>query len=196
MTIVSICSIKGAPGVTTLACLIGATWPVHRCVLVAEADVSGGDLAARFSLSSRRGWTTLSASIRRERRGVFDCGAPATAPRRSGSPHRCPTGGCPCRHRSRRDRAAIRRDGRGRSVGRPRRPRSCRYRETDTGSMAGAFGRRGGRDASRCSIGAATPGAVVGARRSLFGTRRVGRDRRWRARGSPTVGVHRHPTHL
>ena len=69
MTIVSICSIKGAPGVTTLACLIGATWPVHRCVLVAEADVSGGDLAARFSLSSRRGWTTLSASIRRDGAG-------------------------------------------------------------------------------------------------------------------------------
>lgn len=66
MTVVSICSIKGAPGVTTLACLIGATWPVHRCVLVAEADVSGGDLAARFSLSSRRGWATLSASIRRD----------------------------------------------------------------------------------------------------------------------------------
>ncbi len=65
MTVVSICSIKGAPGVTTLACLIGATWPVHRSVLVAEADASGGDLAARFSLSSRRGWVTLSASIRR-----------------------------------------------------------------------------------------------------------------------------------
>jgi hypothetical protein len=66
MTVVSICSIKGAPGVTTLACLIGATWPVHRSVLVAEADASGGDLAARFSLSSRRGWATLSASIRRD----------------------------------------------------------------------------------------------------------------------------------
>ncbi len=69
MTVVSICSIKGAPGVTTLACLIGATWPDHRRALVAEADVSGGDLAARFSLSSRRGWATLSASIRRDGAG-------------------------------------------------------------------------------------------------------------------------------
>ncbi len=66
MSVVSVCSIKGAPGVTTLTCLLGATWPVRRRVLVAEADESGGDLAARFSLSSRRGWATLSASIRRD----------------------------------------------------------------------------------------------------------------------------------
>ena len=66
MSVFSVCSIKGAPGVTTLTCLIGATWPVRRRVFVAEADESGGDLSARFSLSSRRGWATLSASIRRD----------------------------------------------------------------------------------------------------------------------------------
>ncbi len=65
MTIVSFASIKGAPGVTTLACLIGATWPEQRQVVLVEADPSGGDLAARFHLSSRDGWPAFNASARR-----------------------------------------------------------------------------------------------------------------------------------
>ena len=66
MTTVAIASIKGAPGVTTLSCLLAATWPDRDRVFVAECDPSGGDLAARFSLSSRHGWVTLAASIRRQ----------------------------------------------------------------------------------------------------------------------------------
>jgi MinD-like ATPase involved in chromosome partitioning or flagellar assembly len=65
MTVTSFVSIKGAPGVTTLACLVGATWPEGRKVLVAECDPSGGDLAARFELSSREGWPALLAAARR-----------------------------------------------------------------------------------------------------------------------------------
>jgi hypothetical protein len=59
MTIVSVCSSKGSPGVTTLACAIAATWPENRRILVAECDPSGGDLAARFGLSSKLGMTSL-----------------------------------------------------------------------------------------------------------------------------------------
>ena len=65
MTIVTFASVKGAPGVTTLACLVGATWPEQRKVMVVECDPSGGDLAARFQLSSRDGWPSFNAAARR-----------------------------------------------------------------------------------------------------------------------------------
>ena len=59
MTIVTICSSKGSPGVTTLACAIAATWPQNRRILLAECDPSGGDIAARFGMSAKRGMTSL-----------------------------------------------------------------------------------------------------------------------------------------
>jgi len=65
MTLVSLCSLKGAPGVTTLACLLGAAWPGPGPIVLVEADPSGGDCAARFGLSARVGWTSLSAAARR-----------------------------------------------------------------------------------------------------------------------------------
>ncbi len=65
MTVTTIVSIKGAPGVTTLTCLIGATWPGHRRVAVVEADPFGGDLAARFRLPVGRGWTSFANACRR-----------------------------------------------------------------------------------------------------------------------------------
>jgi hypothetical protein len=65
VTIISILSTKGSPGVTTLACLLGAAWPGRGPVLLIEADPAGGDLAARFGLSARIGWTTFTASARR-----------------------------------------------------------------------------------------------------------------------------------
>jgi hypothetical protein len=65
MTIAAFASLKGAPGVTTLACLVGAGWPQQRKVMVVECDPSGGDLAARFRLSSRVGWPSLISSARR-----------------------------------------------------------------------------------------------------------------------------------
>jgi hypothetical protein len=65
VTIVTFASVKGAPGVTTLASLVGATWPAGRQALLVECDPSGGDLAARFRLSSRTGWSSLLASSRR-----------------------------------------------------------------------------------------------------------------------------------
>jgi MinD-like ATPase involved in chromosome partitioning or flagellar assembly len=58
-------SVKGSPGVTTTACLLGSTWPDPERIVVAECDPSGGDLSARFALSARQGWSSLAASIRR-----------------------------------------------------------------------------------------------------------------------------------
>ncbi len=65
MTLVPILSLSGAPGVTTLACLVASTWPVQGSVLVVECDPSGGDLAARFGLTSTVGWRSLAAAVRR-----------------------------------------------------------------------------------------------------------------------------------
>jgi hypothetical protein len=44
--IVSVCSDKGSPGVSTLAMLLGLVWPGERVVL--DADVAGGDLPFRL----------------------------------------------------------------------------------------------------------------------------------------------------
>ncbi len=65
MTSVMFTSLKGAPGVTTTACLVGATWPVDRRAMIAECDPAGGDLAARFALSSVCGWPTFATAVRR-----------------------------------------------------------------------------------------------------------------------------------
>jgi hypothetical protein len=65
MTVVSLLSLKGAPGVTTLSCLLAAVWPEPGPIAVVEADPSGGDLAARFGLTSTIGWSSLSAAVRR-----------------------------------------------------------------------------------------------------------------------------------
>ncbi len=66
MTRVVLCSAKGSPGVTTLACVLGAVWPADRAVVVAECDPSGGDLAGRFGLSTRVGMTSLVLTGRQE----------------------------------------------------------------------------------------------------------------------------------
>jgi hypothetical protein len=70
------CSVKGSPGVTTLATLAAGLWPAadHREVLVVEADIAGGDLAGRFGLSGRVGWSSLRSSERRsaEQASVLD----------------------------------------------------------------------------------------------------------------------------
>jgi MinD-like ATPase involved in chromosome partitioning or flagellar assembly len=66
MTRVTICSAKGSPGVTTLSCVLGAVWPAHRGVVVAECDPAGGDLAGRFGLSTRRGMTSLILTERQQ----------------------------------------------------------------------------------------------------------------------------------
>lgn len=65
MTVVAITSVKGSPGVTTTALMVAAGWPVDRPVAMAEVDPAGGDLAARFGLSDRMGWNSLSTVSKR-----------------------------------------------------------------------------------------------------------------------------------
>lgn len=65
MTVIAFASVTGAPGVTTLACLVGATWPATRPAIVVESDPFGGDLAARFQLSTRVGWSSFVTASRR-----------------------------------------------------------------------------------------------------------------------------------
>jgi MinD-like ATPase involved in chromosome partitioning or flagellar assembly len=59
VTTISLCSAKGSPGVTTLACAMAAVWDSKRRVLLAECDPSGGDLAIRFGLSTKNGMANL-----------------------------------------------------------------------------------------------------------------------------------------
>jgi MinD-like ATPase involved in chromosome partitioning or flagellar assembly len=66
VTVFAFASLKGSPGVTTLTCLVAAKWPSAPAPIVVECDPAGGDLAARFELSSRGGWTSLAAALRRE----------------------------------------------------------------------------------------------------------------------------------
>lgn len=66
MTVIAFASVKGSPGVTTLTCLVAAKWPTVPAPIIVECDPAGGDLAARFELSSRGGWSSLVTALRRE----------------------------------------------------------------------------------------------------------------------------------
>lgn len=64
MSVIALVGTTGGPGVTTLACMLGAVWPRDRAVVVAECDPSGGDIAARFGLSTDTGMSSLVVSRR------------------------------------------------------------------------------------------------------------------------------------
>jgi hypothetical protein len=74
MALIAVAADKGAPGVTTTALALAATWP--RPVLLAECDPAGGDLVYRLGsasggrLDSRCGLLSLAVAARR--------GGPAT----------------------------------------------------------------------------------------------------------------------
>lgn len=67
MSLLALCSVKAAPGVTTAAVAVGAVWPPERQVLVAELDPTGGDLVPRFTLPAEPGLLSLAAALRRSR---------------------------------------------------------------------------------------------------------------------------------
>lgn len=70
---VALCSAKGSPGVTTFACALAAVMPSERPVVVAECDPSGGDIAARFGITSRQGMSSWILSSRhRSEYGALD----------------------------------------------------------------------------------------------------------------------------
>ncbi|GIM98249.1 hypothetical protein [Paractinoplanes toevensis] len=56
-------SIKGSPGVTSLALGLASRWPDTGSLLV-EADSDGGDLAARFGVNPEPGLAALALAIR------------------------------------------------------------------------------------------------------------------------------------
>jgi hypothetical protein len=65
--LIAVCSVKGSPGVTTLAVALAAQWPQAESTrrLIAEVDPAGGDLAMRFGLSVAPGLVSLAAAARR-----------------------------------------------------------------------------------------------------------------------------------
>jgi hypothetical protein len=63
--LVAVCSLKGSPGVTTLATALGARWPAAENPILVEADQAGGDLMARFRLNDSPGLVSLAAAARR-----------------------------------------------------------------------------------------------------------------------------------
>ncbi|WP_431909847.1 carbon monoxide dehydrogenase maturation protein [Amycolatopsis thermoflava] len=67
--LIALASLKGSPGVTTLAVALAMQWPeaAHVRRLVAEMDPSGGDLAMRFGLPTTPGLVSLAAAARRTR---------------------------------------------------------------------------------------------------------------------------------
>ncbi len=65
MSLLVLGSAKAAPGVTTTALALAATWPADRQVMIVEADSDGGVLAARQNLPSEPGLATLAVSSRR-----------------------------------------------------------------------------------------------------------------------------------
>jgi hypothetical protein len=70
--IISLSSVRGAPGVTSWALLTAAAWPqafdVERVVL--EADLDGGVLGARYGLGVEPGVAGLVAAVRRHAGGT------------------------------------------------------------------------------------------------------------------------------
>lgn len=66
--IVAVCSLSGAPGVTSLAVALAACWPASPVTVpvVVEADASGGDVAAWHGLegTQRSGLVALAAASR------------------------------------------------------------------------------------------------------------------------------------
>lgn len=66
--LISIASVKGSPGVTSIALALASVWP--RPVVLLEADPSGGDLAYRCkavnggAVAANRGLLQLAAAVR------------------------------------------------------------------------------------------------------------------------------------
>lgn len=73
--IVTLGSVRGAPGVTSWSMLLAAAWPgtgAERVVL--EADPDGGVIAARYGFGVEPGVISLAASLRRTEAGDLELG--------------------------------------------------------------------------------------------------------------------------
>ena len=65
MSVLSLVSAHGSPGVTTTALALAATWPKHRRCLLVEADLCGGVISARYGTGDTPGVASLAAAARR-----------------------------------------------------------------------------------------------------------------------------------
>ncbi len=65
MSLISLCSAHGSPGVTTTALALAASWPADRRCLLVEADPFGGMIGARYGLGQAPGLSSLAAVARR-----------------------------------------------------------------------------------------------------------------------------------
>ncbi len=75
MSVIGLFSVKGSPGVTTLAVALAAHGRSGRdAVLIIEADTAGGDLALRYGIAQQPGLAQLAARTRHigDRRIVLD----------------------------------------------------------------------------------------------------------------------------
>lgn len=65
--IVSMCSVRGSPGVTSWSLLLAAAWPPEYAAerVVLEADCDGGVLGARYGFGVDPGAVSLIAALRR-----------------------------------------------------------------------------------------------------------------------------------
>jgi len=63
---VAVASLKGAPGVTTLALALVAGWPAARRPLLVEADPAGGDLLSWRDLDQEAGVLSWATAARQE----------------------------------------------------------------------------------------------------------------------------------
>lgn len=61
--LIALASVKGSPGVTSLAVALAARWPTEGAVVV-EADPAGGDLAFRFGHHRDPGLSAFAADTR------------------------------------------------------------------------------------------------------------------------------------
>lgn len=64
MSVIAVCSVSASPGVTTTVLALAAVWPDDGRLLVVEADVDGGVVAARTGIEVEPGLVTLGASGR------------------------------------------------------------------------------------------------------------------------------------
>ncbi len=92
MTLLSFCSAKSSPGVSTLAVALAHLRSAARPTVVVEADADGGVAAARLGLSYEPGFADLSAAFRRD---IPDATNTPPPPNASAPPSPTPTNSLP-----------------------------------------------------------------------------------------------------
>lgn len=64
MSLVTFCSVRGAPGVSTTALAVAAAWPVRDRSVLLEADPAGGVVSLRTGIAADPGLVSLGAAAR------------------------------------------------------------------------------------------------------------------------------------